>query len=133
MQTRGHAPIPQEVERIGKPVLDVAFAVHTELGPGLLESVYEAWCAHGLRQDGERVETQISLPVVFRDVRVDAGLRLDMLVGGKVIVEFKAVEKMLPPFEAQLLTYLKLTDLRLGYLLNFNVSHLKDGIKRIVL
>jgi GxxExxY protein len=106
--------------------------MHSDLGPGLLESVYEACCAHVLCQGGEIVETQVSLPVQYHDVRVEAGLRLDMLVGAKVIVEFKAVETMLPLYDAQLLTYLKLTGLSLGYLLNFNVRHLKDGIKRLV-
>lgn len=128
-----HLPIPSEVERVGKAVLDAAFKVHTDLGPGLLESVYEACCAHVLRQSGERVETQVALPVTYQDVRVEAGLRLDMLVGNSVIVEFKAVETMSPLYDAQLLTYLKLTGLRLGYLLNFNVRHLKDGIRRLVL
>jgi len=127
-----HAPIPLEVERIGKAVLDAAFTVHTDLGPGLLESVYEACCAYVLRQRGESVEMQVALPVSYQEVRVDAGLRLDMLVGGLVIVELKAVETMLPLYDAQLLTYLKLTGMRLGYLLNFNVRHLKDGIKRLV-
>lgn len=133
MQKLGHAPIPAEAERIGKAILDAAFTVHSDLGPGLLESVYEACCAYVLRQRGEGVETQVALPVSYRDVRVDAGLRLDVLVGGLVIVEFKAVETMLPLYDAQLLTYLKLTGSRLGYLLNFNVRHLKDGIKRLVL
>ena len=127
-----HAPIPLEAERIGKAVLDATFIVHTDLGPGLLESVYEACCTHVLRQRGESVETQVAQPVSYHDVRVDAGLRLDMLVGGHVIVEFKAVETMLPLYDTQLLTYLKLTGMRLGYLLNFNVRHLKDGIKRLV-
>jgi GxxExxY protein len=128
-----HAPIPLDVEAVGKAVLDAAFKVHTDLGPGLLESVYEACCAHLLRQNGVKVETQLALPVTYGDVRIDAGMRLDMLVDGKVIVEFKAVETMLPIFDAQLLTYLKLTGIRLGYMLNFNVRHLKDGIKRLVL
>lgn len=133
MQRAMHTPIPREAERIGKAVLDAAFNVHSDLGPGLLESVYEACCAHVLRQRGETVETQVALPVSYHDVRVDAGLRLDMLVGSLVIVEFKAVETMLPLYDAQLLTYLKLTGNRLGYLLNFNVRHFKDGIKRLVL
>lgn len=133
MQSRVREPIPAETERVDKAILDAAFAVHTDLGPGLLESVYEACCAHVLRQKGVSVETQLALPVSYQDVRVDAGLRLDMLVAGLVIVEFKAVEKMLPLYEAQLLTYLKLTGHRLGYLLNFNVLHFKDGIKRLIL
>jgi GxxExxY protein len=133
MQKAQHAPIPAEAERIGKAVLDAAFTVHSDLGPGLLESVYEACCAHVSRGRGESVATQVALPVNYHDVRVDAGLRIDMLVGGLVIVEFKAVETMLPLYDAQLLTYLKLTGSRLGYLLNFNVRRFKDGIKRLVL
>lgn len=133
VQAGTHAPIPAATERIGKAVLDAAFTVHTDLGPGLLESAYEACCAHVLRQRGESVETQVALPVNYQEVRVDAGLRLDMLVGGLVIVEFKAVETMLPVYDAQLLTYLKLTGMRLGYLLNFSVRRLRDGIKRLVL
>ena len=133
MQRELHVPIPPETERIGQAVLNAAFTVHSDLGPGLLESVYEACCAYVLRQRGETVETQVALPVSYHDVRVETGLRLDMLVGGLVIVEFKAVETMLPLYDAQLLTYLKLTGNRLGYLLNFNVRRLKDGIKRLVL
>jgi GxxExxY protein len=133
MQRRIFAPIAPDVEKVGKAVLDAAFNVHSDLGPGLLESVYEACCAHVLRENGVSVETQVALPVVYGSVRVDAGLRLDMVVAGKVIVEFKAVETMIPLYDAQLLTYLKLTGMRLGHLLNFNVRHFKDGIKRIVL
>jgi GxxExxY protein len=133
MQKKVYALIPSEVEKVGKAVLDAAFKVHTDLGPGLLESVYEACTAYVLRENGESVETQVALPVTYHDVRVDAGLRLDMLVENKVIVEFKAVEEMIPLYDAQLITYLKLTGIRLGYLINFNVPHLKDGIKRIVL
>jgi GxxExxY protein len=127
------APIPPDVERLGKAALDTAFRVHTELGPGLLESVYEACCAYELRGLGIGVETQVLLPVRYRDVQVDAGLRLDMVLENRVIVEFKAVEALLPLHSAQLLTYLKLTGIRLGYLLNFNVVRMKDGIKRLVL
>jgi GxxExxY protein len=133
VQSKHLSPIAPEVERAGKAVLDAAFKVHTDLGPGLLESVYEACTAFVLRESGVRVETQVALPVTYRDVRVEAGLRLDMLIDGKVIVEFKAVETMIPLYDAQLLTYLKLTGIRLGYLLNFNVQHLKTGIKRLVL
>jgi GxxExxY protein len=133
MQKKAYALIPPDVEKVGKALLDAAFKVHTDLGPGLLESVYEAYTAYVLRENGEIVETQVALPVTYHDVRVDAGLRLDMLVARKVIVEFKAVETMIPLYDAQLMTYLKLTGVRLGYLINFNVPHLKDGIKRIVL
>ena len=126
------APIPAEAEVIGKQVLDAAYAVHSALGPGLLESVYEACLAHKLRQQKVLVETQVVVPITFEGVRIETGLRLDLLAGKSVIVELKSVETMHPLFEAQLLTYLKVTGLRLGYLINFNVVHLKDGIKRMV-
>jgi GxxExxY protein len=120
------------VERVGKAVLDASFKVHTALGPGLLESVYETCTAFETRESGLQVATQVALPVTYRDIKMDAGLRLDMLVEDCVIVEFKSVETMNPVYDAQLITYLKLTGIRLGFLINFNVVHLKDGIKRIV-
>ncbi len=129
---RVFAPIPAEVERVGKAVLNAAFKVHTALGPGLLESVYETCTAYELAQTGLRALTQVALPVTYQGIRMDAGLRPDMLVEEKVIVEFKSVDTMHPIFDAQLITYLKLTGLRLGFLINFNVIHLKDGIKRVV-
>ena len=126
------APIPVAAEEIGKKVLDAAYPVHTALGPGLLESVYEACLAHKLVMQKARVETQVVMPVTFEGVQIETGLRLDILVDRLVIVELKSVETMIPLFDAQLLTYLKVTGLRLGYLINFNVIHLKDGIKRMV-
>ena len=126
------APIPPNVERVGKAVLDAAFKVHTALGPGLLESVYETCTAYELTQSGLRALTQIALPVIYQGIKMDAGLRPDMVVEESVIVEFKSVDTMHPIFDAQLITYLKLTGIRLGFLINFNVLHLKDGIKRIV-
>lgn len=126
------APISMEAEAIGKKVLDAAYAVHTALGPGLLESVYEACLAHKLRENNVLVATQVVMPVTFEGVQIETGLRLDLLAGKLVIVELKSVETMIPLYEAQLLTYLKITGLRLGYLINFNVVHLKDGIKRMV-
>ena len=126
-------PVPPEVERVAKLIVDAAFHVHKELGPGLLESVYESCLAFELEHRGVKVERQVALPVIYKGVRLDAGLRLDMLIGNTVIVELKAVETMLPLFDAQLLTYLKLTAQRLGLLINFNVPLIKDGIKRIVL
>jgi GxxExxY protein len=128
-----HEQIPEQTERIAKATLDAAFAVHKALGPGLLESVYEVCLCHELSRRGIPFRSQVSLPVVYEGVRLDAGLRLDLLVEESVIVELKAVEKHNPLFDAQLLTYLKLTGHRLGLLLNFNVVLLKDGIKRIVL
>ncbi len=129
---RKYPPIPVVAETVGKQVLDAAYAVHSGLGPGLLESVYEACLAHKLRQQNEPVETQVVLPVTFESVKVETGLRLDLLVNKLVIVELKSVEITNPLYEAQLLTYLKVTGLRLGYLINFNVLHLKGGIKRMV-
>jgi len=96
------------------------------------ESVYETCMAFEIRESGLLVATQVALPVVYKDVQMDAGLRLDMLVENCVIVELKSVENTNPIYEAQLLTYLKLTGIRLGFLINFNVVHLKDGIKRMV-
>jgi len=131
-KARVFAQIPSETERVGKVVLDAAYRVHTALGPGLLESVYETCIAYELRTSGLLVETQIAVPVFYKDVQLENGLRLDLLVEKCVIVEIKAVETMNPVYEAQLLTYLRLTGIRLGFLINFTVPHLKDGIKRMV-
>ena len=131
-QKKIYLPVPPNVERVGKAVLDAAFKVHTALGPGLLESVYETCTAFEARESGLQVAMQVALPVTYRDIKMDAGLRLDMLFEDCVIVEFKSVETMNPVYDAQLITYLKLTGIRLGFLINFNVVHLKDGIKRIV-
>ena len=131
--TRNFKPIPLEEEAIGKKILDAAYTVHSSLGPGLLESVYEACTAYEARQQGLSVETQVVVPVKYQTVFIDTGLRLDLWVEKLVIVEFKSVETMHPLYEAQLLPYLKIAGWRLGYLINFNVKHLKDGIKRMVL
>ena len=125
-------PISAETERIATGVVNAAFQVHAALGPGLLESVYEACLCHELKQRGIPFQAQVGLPVIYDGVRLDAGLRLDLLVSDQVIVELKAVERMLPLYDAQLLTYLKLTGLRLGLLINFNVPLIKDGIRRII-
>jgi len=127
-----HLPIPVETERIGKVVLDAAFKVHTTLGPGLLESVYRVATKHVIETGGTLVETEVKLPIMFEGVKLESGLRLDMLVANCVIAELKSVEKMNPVYEAQLMTYLRLSGVRLGFLINFNVPHLKDGIKRMV-
>ena len=126
------APIPFDIERVGKSVLDAAFKVHTALGPGLLESVYETTLAYELRKNGLQVDTQLPVPIVYDDVKLESGFRLDIRVEHCVIVEIKAVEAMNPVYEAQLMTYLRLSDIRLGFLINFNVPHLKSGIKRMV-
>ncbi len=124
--------IPPKTEEVAKKVLDAAFKVHTALGPGLLESVYEACLAHELRLMGLKVESQVSFPIVYEGMTVESGFRLDLLVEECVIVEVKAVDIMNPVYKAQLLTYLKLTNTRLGLLLNFNIIHLRDGIDRLV-
>ena len=131
--SRPFKPIPLEVEAIGKKVLDAAYTVHTDLGPGLLESVYEACLAYELQKQDLKVETQAIVPVRYHDVFVETGLRLDLWVEKCVIVELKAVETMHPLYDAQLLTYLKITGCRLGFLINFNVKRLKEGVKRMIL
>ena len=128
-----HEPIPPETERIAKEIVDAAVAVHRALGPGLLESVYEACLDHELGSRGIDVRRQVRLPVEYKGVRVDAGLRLDLVVQDCVIVELKAVEDIAPVHKAQVLTYLKLTGHRLGLLINFNVPLVRDGIQRIIL
>lgn len=129
---RRYEPVPREVNNLARVVVDAAFKVHTTLGPGLLESVYELCLAHELEKRGVEVERQVPIPIVYDGAHLDAGFRLDILVGRSVIVEVKAVEQMNPIFEAQLLTYLKLTGKRLGLLINFNVPLIRDGIQRIV-
>jgi GxxExxY protein len=121
-----------ELNQISGAIIDSAMKVHTALGPGMLESAYEVCLIHELRKRGLDVQSQLALPVVYDGVKLDAGYRIDLLVENAVIVELKAVEKLLPIHEAQLLSYLKLSDKRLGLLLNFNVVHFRDGIKRIV-
>ena len=128
-----HEPIPERAESAAKAVVNAAYAVHAALGPGLLESVYEACLCYELDKRGVPFKRQAALPVVYDGVRIDAGLRLDVLVDESVVAELKAVEKMLPLYEAQLLTYLKLTGSRVGLLINFNVPVIRDGIKRMVL
>jgi len=113
-------------------IVDAAMRVHTALGPGLLESAYEGCLTYELRKRGLKVAAQVGLPVVYEGVNIDVGYRIDLLVDDLVIVELKAVDKLAPIHEAQLLTYLKLSGKRLGLLINFNVLHLKDGIKRMV-
>jgi GxxExxY protein len=117
---------------IGKIIVDCAFKVHQALGPGLLESTYEACLLYELSQAGLKVEQQKALPVIYKDVKLDCGYRIDLLVESKVIIEIKSVEALNDIHLAQILTYLKLSDCRLGYLINFNVRFIKDGIKRVV-
>jgi GxxExxY protein len=126
-------PISSQTETVASEVLNAAFRVHTNLGPGLLESVYERCLCHELRKAGLAYEVQLVLPINYDGEVIDGGLRLDLVVEDQVIVELKAVERLLPIHEAQALTYLKLTGKRLALLLNFNTERLKEGIKRIAL
>jgi GxxExxY protein len=119
-------------EAIGKIVVESALRVHSALGPGLLESAYEACLAYDLERHGIEVARQLNMPVAYEDVKLDVGYRLDMLIGQKVVMELKAVERILPLHQAQLLSYLKLGGYKLGFLLNFNCVHMRDGIKRLV-
>lgn len=116
---------------ISKIVLDVAFKLHTAVGPGLLESAYEAALAHDLIEKGLIVETQVPVPFVYKDVKLEVGYRIDILVNKTVVLEIKSVELLAPVHFAQTLTYLKLADKKLGLLINFNTKQLKDGIHRI--
>jgi GxxExxY protein len=130
---RQFEPVPPLVEETARQVVDAALKVHRALGPGLLESVYETCLARELRKRGLKVATQVKLPVTYDGVRLDAGLRLDMVVADCLIVEVKAAERVAPVHKAQLLTYLKLSGNRLGLLINFNVPRIKNGIRRVVL
>jgi GxxExxY protein len=132
-RARSLQPIPDEVNAIARIVVDAAYQVHSALGPGLLERVYEVCLAHELRKRGLHVETQVDSPVDYDGVRLDAGMRIDMIVEKKLLVELKAVETILPVHKAQVLTYLKLTGYRLGLLINFNVPIIKNGIGRVAL
>ncbi len=113
-------------------VLNCAFKVHTALGPGLLESVYEGALAHELRSQGLVVTRQMAIPVIYNGVALEEGFRADLIVQGKVIVELKSLDIVPPVAYKVLLTYLRLADIRLGLLINFGEEHLKDGIKRVV-
>jgi len=123
----------EEIDVVAKAVVDAAFKVHSTLGPGLLETVYEACLVHELHRRGSRVETQAALPIEYDGFKLDAALRLDLVVEDQLIVELKAVEALLPIHMAQMMTYLKLSGRRVGLLINFNVPRIKDGIRRIIL
>src|SRR5690606_37847280 len=124
---------PRWVNDIARDVVDAAMKVHTALGPGLLESAYESCLAHELTRRDRTIQTQLPLPGVYEGVKLEAGYRIDLLVGGAVIVEVKSVDALAPIHDAQLLTYLRLSGRQLGLLINFNVVLLKHGLKRLVL
>jgi GxxExxY protein len=123
-------PIPKELDAIGKLIVDAAYTVHKNLGPGLLEKVYEICFCHELTKRGLNYKRQIDIPVVYDNLIFDEGLRLDVLVENEVICELKAIETVNPVWEAQVLSHLKITNKRLGYLINFNVVNIGSGIRR---
>ncbi|MCO6046731.1 GxxExxY protein [Aeoliella sp. ICT_H6.2] len=120
-----------EINDITRQIVDAAVKVHSHLGPGLLESVYLQCLAYELRERGLTVEKEVPLPITYFGVRIEAGFRIDLLVEDQVVIELKSVEEIAPVHKKQLLTYLRLTDKKIGLLLNFNVNLMKDGITRI--
>ena len=124
--------LSENEEEIARKIVDSAYTVHKSLGPGLLERVYELCFCHELSKRGLRCQRQVDLPIIYDGMKFDAGLRLDVLVENLVICELKAREEPHPVWEAQILSHLKLTKKRLGFLINFNVPLIKDGIKRII-
>ncbi|MCO6491149.1 MAG: GxxExxY protein [Phaeodactylibacter sp.] len=127
-----YPPIPQHLEEIGRLIVDSAYAVHYNLGPGLLEKVYEVCFCHELSKRGLSFQRQQYVPIEYDGITFDEGLRVDVFVEGQVICELKAVEEVNPVWQAQILSHLKLADKRLGYLINFNVPKIKQGIRRFV-
>ncbi len=126
-------PISSDLEDIGKKIVDAAYSVHSKLGPGLLEKVYEICFCHELNKRGLNYKRQVDIPIVYDHLKFEEGLRLDVLVEDQIICELKALENVNPVWEAQILSHLKLTDNRLGYLINFNVPLIKQGIRRYVI
>ncbi|MBL7853576.1 MAG: GxxExxY protein [Cyclobacteriaceae bacterium] len=125
--------LTDQEEAIGRAIVNAAFKVHAELGPGLLEKVYEVCITHELRKSGLIVARQLDVPIQYDGIVFDEGLRLDLLVENLVIVEIKAVDLVNPVWQAQVLSHLKLTKKRLGFLINFNVPKIKEGIQRLIL
>ena len=121
-----------ELEHLATELVDAAFTVHSALGPGLLESAYQACLAHELRRRGLSVQCEVPFPVHYAGLAIDAGYRVDLILEGDIIVENKSVQAVVPIHKAQLLTYLKLSGKQLGFLINWNVPRIKDGIKRMV-
>jgi len=121
------------IEKIFKSVLDCSFRVHSALGPGLLESAYVECLSYELEQSGLKVEKQKPLPLIYKEVILEAGYRIDLLVENCIVLEIKSIEALADIHLVQILTYLKLSGCRLGLLANFNVEHLKDGIRRVIL
>ena len=128
-----HAPLPLEYEKIATIIVDAAYTVHKNLGPGLLESVYEPCFCHELSKRGAESKRQVVVPLVYEGIKFSEALRLDVLVEDKIICELKVVEALASVHTAQLVSYLKLTERRLGFLINFNVPIIRQGIKRVIL
>ncbi len=122
----------KEENRLSKDIVDVSFKIHRRLGPGLLESVYEEILIYELREKGFEVQRQKAIGVRWKKIKMNLGFRADLIVENKVLIELKSVERVVPVHYKQLLTYLKLTDLKLGLLINFNAKLMKDGINRVV-
>lgn len=121
-----------ELNDISGKIIELAIKVHSALGPGMLEGAYEACLMFELMNAGLKAESQLKLPIVYRGNKIDAGYRIDVLVEDSVIIELKAIDRLLPVHEAQLLSYLRMSNLKLGLLLNFNNKLLRDGIRRVV-
>ncbi len=130
--TKKYDELPDRLNKIGKEIVDSAFNVHKELGAGLLERVYEVCLAHEFKNRGLKVLRQVPIPIKYAGLEFEEGFRIDLLVEDEVICELKAVDQMNPVWKAQLLSHLKLTDKRLGYLINFNVINIGRGIKRVI-
>ena len=128
-----YKPLSKKEEKIAKIVVESAYKVYSVLGPGLLENIYEICFCYELQKRGLKYKRQVSLPIIYEEMKFENALRMDVLIEELVICELKSVEVINPVFEAQLLSYLKLTQKRLGFLINFNVPVIKDGIKRIIL
>ncbi|HEY6350723.1 MAG TPA: GxxExxY protein [Candidatus Angelobacter sp.] len=120
------------INQITEAIIGAAMKVHSALGPGLLEKAYEVCLAHELVKTGFSVRTEVELPVVYDGVRVELGYRIDLIVNDLVIVELKCAERMIPVYEAQIISYLKLSGKKVGLLINFHVRHLRDGIRRFI-
>ena len=121
-----------QLNEISGKVIEFAIKVHTALGSGMLEGAYEICLMHELVSNGFKVKSQVTLPIIYYGIRLDAGYRIDLLVEDSVIIELKAIDRLIPVHEAQLLSYLRMSDLRLGLLINFNVRLLRDGVRRVV-
>ena len=132
MAESNYEKLSEEYEIIGKKIVDAAYTVHKNLGPGLLEKVYEICFCHELEKRNLKFVRQVDIPIVYDDLVFDEGLRLDVLVEDKIICELKAIELVNPVWEAQILSHLKLTNKRLGFLINFNVVNIGQGIKRFI-